>query len=369
MPIPECAVYLQADYLWLRLRDSPLPRALVTTGPPDPALPGLPGQAGTRVLVGGDDFNDGDYTSGSQVRGGFYSEALGWGADASGFWRGETETAVRFRSDAAGLPVLVRPFVNAADRVPSVNLVALPDVVAGAVQVSLGNRYWGAEANAVRPFAVPGLFDTVKVGIRYQRFDETLRIRDRTTTLPGGTTFFGGEVLLPGDVRERVDLFATQNHFYGGQVSFLRHEEFGPLVLDLRATCALGVTREELNIRGATSLFDANRTRLGTLPGGLLALPSNIGDDDSTEFAVMPEVEAMLGIRFGDGLIVSGGYSFTYWSRVVRPGPQINTVLNTTQVPISPTFTPGARSGPPAALWEKSDLWAHGLVVRLLLLF
>jgi hypothetical protein len=55
------------------------------------------------------------------------------------------------------------------------------------------------------------------------------------------------------------------------------------------------------------------------------------------------------------------GYSFLYLSSVVRPGDQIDRVLNVTRIP---NFVPGAvPSGPlrPMPLIHDTDFWAQGI--------
>ena len=51
------------------------------------------------------------------------------------------------------------------------------------------------------------------------------------------------------------------------------------------------------------------------------------------------------------------GYTFIYWSRVARPGDQIDTNLNLSQLP------PGPLNGipRPEASWSITDMWAQGI--------
>jgi hypothetical protein len=54
------------------------------------------------------------------------------------------------------------------------------------------------------------------------------------------------------------------------------------------------------------------------------------------------------------------GYSFLYWSNVVRPGDQIDRTVNFTQVPIDPTNGPLSGSARPALMPRQNDFWAQG---------
>ena len=99
-----------------------------------------------------------------------------------------------------------------------------------------------------------------------------------------------------------------------------------------------------------------------TLPGGIFALPTNIGRFSGDDFAVVPEVTVKLGWRLTGNLGVFAGYNFLYWSRVIRPGNQIDRAVNDTLIPTSNVF--GAAEGDlsrPARLFNTSDFWAHGV--------
>ncbi|MGG7379585.1 BBP7 family outer membrane beta-barrel protein, partial [Escherichia coli] len=59
--------------------------------------------------------------------------------------------------------------------------------------------------------------------------------------------------------------------------------------------------------------------------GGLLALPSNIGNFQRNRFGVVPQVGLKVGYNLTDNLRVYVGYDFLWWCNVVRPGDQIDT--------------------------------------------
>ena len=73
-------------------------------------------------------------------------------------------------------------------------------------------------------------------------------------------------------------------------------------------------------MHGCTSSLLAGPVLAQTLPGGILALPSNGGRRSDGEFTAVPEVEIKLGYQVGPYLSCTIGYNFLYWSRVVRPG-------------------------------------------------
>jgi hypothetical protein len=55
------------------------------------------------------------------------------------------------------------------------------------------------------------------------------------------------------------------------------------------------------------------------------------------------------------------GYTFLYWSQVVRPGNQIDTTVNTTQVPTHPEFGPLTGPAQPMVPFRTTDFWAQGI--------
>ncbi len=101
------------------------------------------------------------------------------------------------------------------------------------------------------------------------------------------------------------------------------------------------------------------------LPGGLLALPSNIDVYDSNQFSVVPELGITLGYDFSPQLRAIIGYDFVYWNSVARPGDQIDLNLDPRQFP--PPAIVGATR--PEFTLHTSDYWAQGVNLGLDLRF
>ena len=100
-------------------------------------------------------------------------------------------------------------------------------------------------------------------------------------------------------------------------------------------------------------------------PGGLLALRSNIGSSSNDEFSVVPKVTVKVGYQVNNALRGFVGYDFLYWSAVVRPGKQIDTVVDESLIP---NFNPSAVSAGqdrPGVLFRESDFWVQGLTTGL----
>src|SRR5207244_9488477 len=105
--------------------------------------------------------------------------------------------------------------------------------------------------------------------------------------------------------------------------------------------------------------FQPNGTVASAI-GGTLALASNFGPSTRNEFAVVPEVGVNVGARLNGNVRLFAGYSFLYWSNVVRPGDQVDRVVNANLIPVR---SDGTRMGPsaPVNTLRGSDFWAHGI--------
>jgi hypothetical protein len=164
-----------------------------------------------------------------------------------------------------------------------------------------------------------------------------------------------------------TDRFATSNQFYGGQVGVDGRWLYGRMTLDGRVKVALGVTQQDLTVEGNQQIIGRNNP--DPRPGGLLALPSNIGTFSSSRFSVVPEIGGSVGYYVTDWMRLSVGYNFLYWSSVIRPGDQIDRNLNSNQIPnfnlvnVNGVLRPAVISTdpPPRHLFNPTDYWAQGL--------
>ena len=91
-----------------------------------------------------------------------------------------------------------------------------------------------------------------------------------------------------------------------------------------------------------------------------MALPSNSGRFVHGRFAVVPELDVRLGYQLSRHARLFAGYTFLYWSEVVRAGDQIDTSLNATQVPVVRPAGPLLGPARPAFSFHGTDLWAQG---------
>src|SRR5262249_44828964 len=138
------------------------------------------------------------------------------------------------------------------------------------------------------------------------------------------------------------DSFATRNRFYGGQLGLDGEWRLGRFFLGGVVKVGLGQTHQEVDIAGMQQLFTPAGGKTA-FNGGLLALPSNSGHFSRDQFSVVPEIGLKLGYNVTENVRVFVGYDLIYWTNVLRPGDQIDTTLNTAQIPnfnINPAFAP-----------------------------
>ena len=98
-----------------------------------------------------------------------------------------------------------------------------------------------------------------------------------------------------------------------------------------------------------------------TTSSGLLALGTNSGVFDDNKFSSIGELGLTARRSLKCGFTAVIGYRFMYWTDVARAGQQIDTGINTSQIPPG-TLTGAAR---PSPAMHFTDFWAQGLNVGL----
>jgi hypothetical protein len=294
--------------------------------------------------------------------------ADGWWAEGSGLLL-ERDVSV-YNNDPASLlspRPLARPFINASTGAGDRAILNLGTAEAGSIAIRSTTKMWGAEAN-VGARTSSALVDTVFVGYRFLGVRDSLNITDRNTVQTGGVGFFNGVPLNEGDTTVRADGFSTRNDFHGAQIGAKSIVRWGSFDAAARASVAVGFTNETLTVAGSTTLIRGENNST-TLPGGLLALPSNMGSRTRASFAVVPEGDLSVGCQVFDHLRVSVGYNFVYCSSVVRPGDQVSNTISVSQVPTNTMFNAAVAAPFPRPTFNQSDFWAHGLSFEMLYSF
>jgi hypothetical protein len=353
-------VALSADYLLWWVRKGPTPGPLLTRGSlADDPFEGALGQPHTVGLFGGDGP---DYHTFSGLRlGGSVGLTSDFALEGSYFLLERRSVGTSAASDAGGNPIITRPVINDSNGLQESYSTSFPGSLAGTSDVVSHTRLQGYEVNLAANLARSrtGSLD-VLAGYRYLSLQEDLLFNDSLTPLATDYLTFQGASVNPPSTLADFDSFRTRNHFNGGQVGARWQQVFGPLELGVTAKVALGATDQRVQIDGATTLLTPGAAAT-TVPGGILAQQSNIGTYSHSAFSVVPEVGVNVGWRITDSLTANVGYTFIYWTEVVRPGAQIDPRVNPFAVPSDSSFGQGPVGGHPVFVLHQSDFWAQGL--------
>jgi hypothetical protein len=351
-PVDPDRFWVSAEYLWWRIKDDTVP-PLVTTGPATFPV-GFLGNAGTRVLFGGD--IDRGTLNGYRLRAGMWLDACHTVAlEASGFWLDkDQDRSTTFSS--AQFPVLARPFTDVNPGGPNSEFLAFPGLATGSVTVTNRlEKFCGANLVARCPICATcnsGL--SVLGGLQYMTLKEELTVVE--TPLGSPTNPFPGGA---GTQFIATDKFRTENQFFGGLVGLSGYYNTGCLTFGAYGTFAAGCNRQVVDISGSLATIPAGGSP-SVQPGGLLALPGrNIGRFTNNEFSTVSEAGVTVGYQLSPNVQIFGGYSVLYWTHVVRPGSEIDPVLDTTRIPNFGGAAPTAAR--PAVLFNQVDFWARGV--------
>ena len=329
------------------------------------ALNGYLGEPGTTSLLGPGAFL-GSTRSGFRIRAGAWlDESQSCGIDGGFFFLGNKSDSVTFSPDR--FPLITRP-VFVPNLVPGTNqalgengeAVAVPGILRGSLGVQADSQLWGADVNA--RWCWKNTCDSrseMFAGYRHLNLRESLAITENITVIGSG----GNRLVIPDPIGTQIvvqDRFATRNQFHGAQVGAVYDRRWGRWDLEARGSVALGATHQILEISGFQTRQQPGGPQVVFNNGGLLAAGTNIGKFSRDRFSVAPELTLNLGYSVTPNFRVFAGYNFLYWSNVIRPGDQIDHVVDLTFVP---NALPVGFSGQyrPRPLFKQSDLAINGV--------
>jgi hypothetical protein len=387
----EGRFYADADYLLWWAKGDKLP-PLVTTGVAGDLRTTATIDKPTTTVLFGDKAYDEDTRSGLRFRAGFWLDGeRSVGIEASFFLIEQAGTDFAVASNSS--TILARPFVN-ADLINVVAtglqaspenslLVAFPGIplptnpftgqpfgpplnqLAGSVTATTRNDVWGFDTNArINLSGCASYRADLLIGFRYLRVTDDLGVNSISNSVPGSTntllTFNKQRIVAPFTVGV-ADSFRTTNDYYGGQIGAHLEGHVGRLFADFRGLLALGVMHQSVDIAGSSTLFVPGPPQ--TVPGGLLAQVTNIGNHHRDEFGIVPEVGVNVGWQFGAHLRAHVGYSILYCrSDVVRPGTSIDRAVTPNLVPVLSTGLVNPTAPPqPVFGFRDQDFWVQGL--------
>lgn len=345
-----------------------LPPLITTSTDPNVAQAdaGVLGVPSTQILFGGESVLDSGFNGGRLQFGVWLDRAHTWGVGGEYFQLDQETTS--FSATNANLPIIARPFFNTLTGVEDSGLTAFPGrITDGSISASAYSELKGGGFNlrylncctegCVTPLfcSCPEKFCSrteTLIGYRYLQLDEGVMIQESEVS---GLTAAPGSLAL-------TDHFDTRNQFNGFDFGWKYRRNRGFWSFDAMFRMGVGVTRQRVTINGQTTINDPNNNPVvQTLPGGFLAQTTNIGTYTQDEFAVVPEFRTNIGYQMTDHWRVNFGYTFIYWSNVVRPGHTISRDINPNLFP--PPVQPFAGAQRPAFAWDTTDYWVQGLNV------
>jgi len=303
----------------------------------------------TMLLVGGRAISNQDSAGGRFTLGWSINEPQTVGVEMRYFFLG-SRTLKTTITDIGNprLRALGLPYVNAVTGSDDVFPLASPGLSMGSIYATTTTRVQGAEANVVANLLdTQGIRVNGLLGYRFLQVHEGLTVEQMRYATTGSGTIY--------------DEFVGHNRFNGGQLGLHADLSRGIVFCELTGKVALGQTFEMVRIDGVTTLNNQRH------PGGVFALPTNIGRYTRSAFAVVPEGTFRLGLKFNDAGRLYVGYNFLYLSDVARPGDQLDRTVNPAQIAsLNPGGTVGML-GPdrPRPMISRTDFWTQGLVIGL----
>lgn len=373
-PTGECPVtpmrkwYTDAEGLvwWVRSFKTPVLAAVAPATAPNAVSLGALGAGGAQAIYGGDPI-DANPRFGMRVTLGRWLSPC-WAIEANAFYTSpQTDTFAATASQFSN-QILSRPFFSANRLVETSELIGLPGRLDGTIGIETWSQLYGGELNLRRR-----IWDTptsrlhVLGGYRFVRLEERVTIEESVTVLDGPNV----PRALVGVEGFVTDQFRTKNQFHGGQLGLIYDRNFGRWTLNLTTKVAVGVTQQNSYISGSSAYSTGATTNL---PGGLLALNSNIGSNRRDVFSVVPEIGINIGYDLTDRIRIHAGYSLLYWSSVARPGKQMDRTLDENSIPEFTTLraAAGVAQAPPTTQVrpttriESEGFWAQGVNFGLL---
>jgi hypothetical protein len=360
--------WVSGEYLLWRTRHPGLGYPLETAAVAGTSN-GILGTRNTVKYFDGGDLNYGNYSGARFTLGRWFDAPQTYGIEGSAFFLsapGQQFVSIANLTSpslvgANGIPAtpisIFRPYISATSLTPQALLLGsqVPStggtLTTGALRVDSNSNLWGAEANLLRNvYATDCIQICLLAGPRYLDLKEDLTVASVSQT-SATSQIFGV-----------LDRFTTHNEFAGGQLGARLDWHKDCFAVTVTTKLALGDTFETLDVGGLTTSINGNN--VAVFNGGFLALPSNSGHFTRDEFSVVPQVALTLGYQAGQHCRFFLGYDFLYWTKVARPGDQINPMIDTTQVPsLTNQLNPAAVQ--PQALFVTRDFWAQGVSVGL----
>ncbi len=296
---------------------------------------------------------------------------LGWGFTLEGSYFTLERRSLQYSaaSGPRGNPLLGISIFNTAIGIEDALLTSNPDVNVGPwsgnVAVASHTHLDGWELNLGAP-SLSGRGWTLQflAGFRSLDLNEDFVLQDTFQPQVANVLTFLGQPVPAQTVLTDYDRFATTNHFYGGQVGARLSWQSGAFGVDLIGKVAPGVDQQSATIAGSSSATPPGGATV-TVPGGIYALPTNIGHYSRSTFSLASEAGINFCWNITPNIKATVGYTFLYWTNVLRPGAQLNRDVDETLVPTHQFFGLTPVTGQPAFSYRETDFWAQGVTCGL----
>jgi hypothetical protein len=374
--------WIRGEWLYMQIKNQPLPVPLITES--DAASLGIIGNPGTVVVFGGNDVYMHHFTGGRLTAGLTICCEPNFGLEVSAFTTEKQTVRFDAASDAAGNPVIARPFFDVVNQVENAIAVSFPGAFAGSVSATVSSQFWGGDFCFTLGTAQNTWWSaTLLAGFKYLEFDEQIQVSQFSVILPGGSASVAGVPVNAPNGIAILDDFDTRNQFYGGLIGGRVEARYGRLTLEVTEKFGIGATHQVVGIQGSTtavtppitvpgsvlsntfpSLFPPQITisnGIMSFPGGVLATETNSGQHVRTQFSLASDTNVSLRLKLTKCISLVGGYNFIWLKEVVRPGNEIDRNVNQATIPSSPAFsTFVVFPRQPAFSFREGNIWAHG---------
>ncbi|MCE9565696.1 MAG: BBP7 family outer membrane beta-barrel protein [Planctomycetes bacterium] len=287
-----------------------------------------------------------DGVSGIRLNGGVNFDKTG--IDFGGFLLNERTLTTSLANN--GTPVFIgRPFIDSTTGQPTTLNISNPNQYIGGVRSEITSQMFGFEVNAKRSWYTLLADATYLIGgFRYFDLQESIAVNSLS-------------VFPTGDSVRIADSVRTHNSFYGGQIGFTSViGGFAPgFGASFTTKSGIGGVNQRVDLVGSNTILQA-----GTLTqesGGLFARGLNAGSFSRGQFAYMQDLDIKLTYNFTCAFQVSFGYSLFYISSMVRPGDQVDPVINPNQIRFTNGGMPSVVGPQPAFQWHAHSFVVQGL--------
>jgi hypothetical protein len=339
-------VYVDAEYLLWWLKHEGVPPLIGSAAAADVAGGQSVPVSEIHQLFGGEHpINFGAFSGGRFLGGLWLDPESHIAIEGGGFFLDRREK--QFGASTPGDPVIGGLFNDATNGDLTILTPTDPTNATESATGTASERLYGAEGNVRYRLAYFGQSTLdVFAGYRYMDIASNLSY--------GTTTDFEGE-----GVRVRTNQFDANTRFSGGQIGGRLDLHRDAWTLDLQGKLGIGTVHEVVDINGQTvdTLVDGT---VFTYPGGILALPSNIGHYSRSRFALLPEMTVNMGYQFNRYVRAFVGFNWLELTLATRVSDAIDATVNSASIPGVTVNNPQTINRP-TFHFTDSDFWALGM--------